>query len=157
MKLHLLLGPGDDVAPEVAAAGRQAVDVAGRQHVRPHVELRHLAHERLRGVEAAPEGVLRENGAASDWRPELKPAAVLGQSYLFLPQNEDPSRFEGVPGGKVVPSAPLHAILVRLPLSIACGPGHADMVPLPVAQRQGERHSLVGGVTEVKGQLCSPQ
>lgn len=59
MELHLLLGPGDDVALEVAAAGGQAVDVAGRQHVRPHVELRHLAHERLRGVEAAPEGVLR--------------------------------------------------------------------------------------------------
>lgn len=63
VELHLFFGPGDDVAPEAAAAGRQAVDVAGCQHVRPHVEVRHLAHERLRGVEAAPESVLGGDGA----------------------------------------------------------------------------------------------
>lgn len=64
-QLQLLLRPGDDVAPEVAAAGRQAVDVAGRQHVRPHVEVGHLPHEGLGGVEAAPQGVLEgEQGAA---------------------------------------------------------------------------------------------
>lgn len=60
VELHLLFGPGDDVTPEVAAAGSQAVDVAGCQHVRPHVEVRHLPHERLGGVKAAPQSVLRK-------------------------------------------------------------------------------------------------
>lgn len=60
-QLHLRVGPGDDVSPEVAAAGGQTVDVAGRQHVRPHVQVRHLAHKRLGGVEATPEGVLEES------------------------------------------------------------------------------------------------
>lgn len=60
VELHLLLGPGDDVTLEVAAAGSQAVDIAGCQHVRPHVEVRHLPHEGLGGVEAAPKSVLRK-------------------------------------------------------------------------------------------------
>lgn len=60
-QLHLRVGPGDDVSTEVAATGGQAVDVAGRQHMRPHVQVRHLAHKRLGGVEATPEGVLEES------------------------------------------------------------------------------------------------
>lgn len=40
--------------------------------------------------------------------------------YLFLSQNEDPSRFNRVPGGKIDPRSPLHSVLVGLPLAISC-------------------------------------
>lgn len=60
-QLHLRVGPGDDVSPQVAAAGGQAVDVAGRQHMRPHVQVRHLTHKRLGGIKATPQGVLEDS------------------------------------------------------------------------------------------------
>lgn len=49
-QLHLRVGPGDDIPAEVAAARCQAVDVPGRQHVWPHVQIRHLAHKRLSSI-----------------------------------------------------------------------------------------------------------
>lgn len=59
-EFHLRVGPGDDVSSEVAAAGGQAVDVTGRQDMRPHVQVRHLAHERLGGIETAAQSILTE-------------------------------------------------------------------------------------------------
>lgn len=50
VKLHLWLGPVDDIPSEVAAAGGQAVDVSGAQGVRPHVQVWHLSHVRLGGI-----------------------------------------------------------------------------------------------------------
>lgn len=72
-QLHLRVGPGDDVSPEVAAARGQAVDVTGRQHMRPHVQVRHLAHKRLRGVKATSQCVLEER----------RPQSALMKGCLF--------------------------------------------------------------------------
>lgn len=72
--------------------------------------------------------------------------------YLLLPQDEDPSRFDGVPGGKIQPGPPQHAVLVGLPLSVPSGPGHAHMMPLPIADRQWQRHSLWARQVRLKWQ-----
>jgi len=52
--------------------------------------------------------------------------------YLFLPQDDDSTRFDGVPGCEVLTSTQLLPILVSLPLAIPCGPGDADVVPLTI-------------------------
>ena len=59
-ELHLCLGPSDDVSSEVAAAGRQAVDVTGRQDVWPHMKVRHLSDKWLSGVKTASKNVLKK-------------------------------------------------------------------------------------------------
>lgn len=69
--------------------------------------------------------------------------------HLFLSQDEDPSRFDRVPGGKIYPGPLLHSVLVGLPLSIPCCPSHTHVVPLPVTQRQGERHRLRDGIVKM--------
>ena len=58
--------------------------------------------------------------------------------YLLLPEDEDPSRLDGVPGGQVVSSTQLLPVLVGLPQAVPSGPGDADVVPPPVTHRQGQ-------------------
>lgn len=58
MKFHHGLAPGDDVTGEVAGAGRLVVDLGGGEHARPQLQIRHLAHKRLCGVETAAQSVL---------------------------------------------------------------------------------------------------
>lgn len=65
--------------------------------------------------------------------------------YLLLPQNEDPSRLDRVPGGEIYPRSPQHSVLVGLPLSVPCGPGYTHMMPLPVTHGQRQRHGLWTG------------
>lgn len=61
-KLHLGVGPSDDISSEVAAAGGQAVDVTGGQDVWPHVQVRHLTHKWLSGIKTASQSVLKKRG-----------------------------------------------------------------------------------------------
>lgn len=65
--------------------------------------------------------------------------------YLLLSQDEDPSGFDGVPGGEIHAGPPQHAVLVGLPLSVPGGPGNAHVVPLPIVDRQRQRHGLWTG------------
>lgn len=107
VELHLLFGPGDDVAPEVAPAGGQAVDVAGRQHVRPQVEVRHLPHEGLGGVEAAPQSVLRETRAQTGERglPSRSLRLVVARSAFTCswPRMKTPPGLTGCQGARLFP------------------------------------------------------
>lgn len=144
-QLHLRVRPGDDVSPEVAATRRQAVDVTGRQHVWPHVQVRHLTHKRLSRVKTASQCILEESQPHSQWRWKViyVQFTLCGRFlYLLLPQDEDPSRFDGMPGGEIQARTPLHTILVGLPLSITGGPGHAHVVPFSIADRQWQGHGL---------------
>lgn len=145
-QLHLRVGPGDDVSPEVAAARRQAVDVAGRQHVRPHVQVRHLTHKRLSSVKTTSQCILEESQPQSALMKGhflQTGSSLCGRSrYLLLPQDEDPSRFDGMPGREIQAGPSLHTVLVGLPLSVPGGPGHAHMVPLPIVDRQRQCYGL---------------
>lgn len=58
VELHLCFRPSDDVPLQVAAAGRQAVDVISTQDAGPHVQLGHLPHVRLGGIKTTPQSVL---------------------------------------------------------------------------------------------------
>lgn len=65
-----------------------------------------------------------------------------GFPYLLLPQDEDPSWFDGMPGREIQARPPQHTILVGLPLSITGGPGHAHVVPFSIVDRQRQCHGL---------------
>lgn len=54
---------------------------------------------------------------------------VWSYTDLLLPQDDNSTRFDGVPSGQVVAGAELSPILVSVPLAIPCGPGNADVVP----------------------------
>lgn len=106
VELHLLFGPGDDVTPEVAAAGSQAVDVAGCQHVWPHVEVRHLPHEGLGGVEAAPQGVLRKterSGVSLASKAEASSAGSWATFTCSCPRMKTPPGLTGCQGERLFP------------------------------------------------------
>lgn len=63
---------------------------------------------------------------------------------LFLPQDDDSSRLDGMPGCQVVTTPQLLPILVCLPLAIPCRPGDADVVPLPITYLQRQLGNLQG-------------
>lgn len=66
VEFHHGLAPGDDVAGEVAGAGCLVVDLGRGEHTRPQLQIRHLAHKRLCGVETAAQSVLgtKESGVS---------------------------------------------------------------------------------------------
>lgn len=64
--------------------------------------------------------------------------------YLLLPQDEQALGFDGMIGGQILPTAPLDSILESLPNTIACGPGDADMMPLPVIDEERQLCDLKG-------------
>lgn len=57
--------------------------------------------------------------------------------HLLLSQNEHSSRFDGLPGVKIIPRSSLCSVLKNLPYSIPCQPGHTHVVPFPIMQREG--------------------
>lgn len=69
-------------------------------------------------------------------------------SYLLLAQDEDPSRFDGVPGWEVFPWTFLHPVLVGLPGTIARWPRHAHVMPFPIFHSYGHCHRLKKQVEE---------
>lgn len=91
------------------------------------------------GSKLTVSNILIDYSSAFEHRQIMNP---LPAQYLFLPQNEDPSGLDRVPGGKVDPGPLLHAVLVGLPLSIPGRPGHTHVVPLAPLKGQRERHGL---------------
>lgn len=67
---------------------------------------------------------------------------VFLPQYLFLPQDDDSSRFDWMPGCQVIAAAPLLTILVRVPLAVSRGPGDANVVPPSIARLQWQLGNL---------------
>lgn len=58
VELHQFLWPRNDITDKVAAAGRLAVDLTGRQDPGPELEVGELPHEGLGDVEATSHRIL---------------------------------------------------------------------------------------------------
>lgn len=89
--------------------------------------------------------------------PEIR--GTTQPPHLLLPQDDNSSRFDGVPGSQVVPSAQLLPVLVSFPLTVPCGPGDADVVPPPIAHEEGQlgylesKHGLLLNSHILNGQI----
>lgn len=62
VQLHRGLNPSDEVATSMAGTCGHLVNLAWRQNAAPHVEVRKLTNEGLRGIKPATQRVLGEEG-----------------------------------------------------------------------------------------------
>lgn len=65
--------------------------------------------------------------------------------YLLLAEDQQALGLDGMVGSQILPAPPLDSILKSLPDPIAGGPGHADVVPLPVVNEERQLRHLEEG------------
>lgn len=71
-------------------------------------------------------------------------------THLLLPKHQHTPWLDGMPRCQVLPGPQLLAILEGLPEPIPCRPGDADMVPLAIADEQGQLSHLHGEQVKVR-------
>lgn len=103
----------------------------------------------LNNEQIVPEGDLSIYGhrQASHYginRSAMKTSLLLLLPHLFLPKDDDPPGFDGVPSGQVVASSQLPPVLVSVPLAVPCGPRDADVVPHSIPDLQWQLGNLIG-------------
>lgn len=70
--------------------------------------------------------------------------------YLLLAEDQQTLRFDGMIRGQILSAASLDAILESFPNAIPSGPGHADVMPLPVVDQKRQLSDLEEDRQDVK-------
>lgn len=62
--------------------------------------------------------------------------------YLLLAEDQQALWFDGMVWSQILSAPPLDAILESFPNTISSGPGHADVMPLPIIDKERQLSNL---------------